>query len=321
MGTRRNALTAPGDLDDYLDACVQLSQTPTGLTALDVHDWGRQNIPNWRMAGDGSAPISWWDYFVVMHWVAMSLPTAGSMSNRAHGGPIFLPWHRMYLRRLEEIIQQLTGDPDFALPYWDWAADRTLSSPLWANTRLGRNRGVVTNGRHGALRVTLRGRGSLQLGGFLLAEQPRPIDRNAGRSGVRLPTKADVSGCLTETEYDEFSWDANAAAGHRNRLEGWEDGPQLHNSVHVWVGGDMGPGTSPNDPVFYLNHCNADRIWEAWMQRAAGRVYRPDGTPGENVPGHNLGDEMVTLVGQPMTPAQTLDMTADYDYDTLMVEV
>ena len=27
----------------------------------------------------------------------------------------------------------------------------------------------------------------------------------------------------------------------------------------------MAPATSPNDPVFYLNHCNVDRIWEAWL--------------------------------------------------------
>src|SRR5829696_1697483 len=39
----------------------------------------------------------------------------------------------------------------------------------------------------------------------------------------------------------------------------------MHNQVHVWIGGDMGPATSPNDPVFYLNHCNVDRIWEAWL--------------------------------------------------------
>jgi tyrosinase len=83
----------------------------------------------------------------------------------------------------------------------------------------------------------------------------------------------------------------------------------------------MGPGTSPNDPVFYLNHCNVDRIWEAWMARTAGRIYAPDGsTADSNSPGNNLNDPMVALIGDSLTPADVLDLGALYDYDNLDVE-
>jgi tyrosinase len=37
----------------------------------------------------------------------------------------------------------------------------------------------------------------------------------------------------------------------------------LHNQVHAWIGRGMGLASSPNDPVFYLHHCNVDRIWFA----------------------------------------------------------
>jgi tyrosinase len=41
----------------------------------------------------------------------------------------------------------------------------------------------------------------------------------------------------------------------------------MHNRVHICIGGDMGSSTSPNnDPVFYLNHCNVDRIWAVWYE-------------------------------------------------------
>ena len=52
--------------------------------------------------------------------------------------------------------------------------------------------------------------------------------------------------------FDRPDWDT-ASRGFRNRLEGWltasaSVAPGLHNRVHVWVGGDMGPATSPNPP-------------------------------------------------------------------------
>jgi len=33
---------------------------------------------------------------------------------------------RLFLIRLEQQLQRVTGDPDAGLPYWDWAADGTL---------------------------------------------------------------------------------------------------------------------------------------------------------------------------------------------------
>ena len=52
----------------------------------------------------------------------------------------------------------------------------------------------------------------------------------------------------------------------------------------------MGPGTSPNDPIFFLHHCNVDRLWAKWQTtypRAA--AYKPQsGGPS----GHNVDDLM-----------------------------
>src|SRR5262245_45369207 len=39
-----------------------------------------------------------------------------------HGNWWFVPWHRGYLGWLEQTCRKLSGDPDFALPYWDWTA-------------------------------------------------------------------------------------------------------------------------------------------------------------------------------------------------------
>jgi len=40
----------------------------------------------------------------------------------------------------------------------------------------------------------------------------------------------------------------------------------FHNSIHDFVGGDMSNvGWSPNDPAFFLHHCNVDRFWAIWQ--------------------------------------------------------
>jgi tyrosinase len=43
-----------------------------------------------------------------------------------HGNWWFLPWHRGYTGWLETICRELSGDPGFALPYWDWTESPKL---------------------------------------------------------------------------------------------------------------------------------------------------------------------------------------------------
>jgi len=43
-----------------------------------------------------------------------------------HGNWYFLPWHRAYLLMYERAVRLLTGNNDFALPYWDWTLDRQM---------------------------------------------------------------------------------------------------------------------------------------------------------------------------------------------------
>jgi tyrosinase len=70
--------------------------------------------------------------------------------------------------------------------------------------------------------------------------------------------------------------------------------------------------------VFWLNHCNVDRLWEAWMTRR-GRTYVPG--PGQGPPGHRANDPLFSIVWDSMTPSQVLDPTESgldwYRYDAL----
>lgn len=50
-----------------------------------------------------------------------------------------------------------------------------------------------------------------------------------------------------------------------------------HGSVHVSVGGWMSSfNTAGQDPIFWLHHCNIDRLWETWLAQGGGRANPTD---------------------------------------------
>src|SRR6266571_4154314 len=52
----------------------------------------------------------------------------------AHRGPAFGPWHREFLRQFEYDLQQISGNPDLMIPYWDWTTAQTSASTGWPFT-------------------------------------------------------------------------------------------------------------------------------------------------------------------------------------------
>jgi hypothetical protein len=96
------------------------------------------------------------------------------------------------------------------------------------------------------------------------------LGRSLGNGGF-LAAPGDVDDVLVLPTYDVF-WDP---------LEN-----DVHNGPHGWVGGVMGGGSSPGDPVFFLHHCYIDMLWAQWQLRHPGETYIPSsGAPG-------IGDHM-----------------------------
>jgi tyrosinase len=303
MPVRANILTDGNARQKYVQGALALKAQFTGVTTSML-----------GIAGPAK-PVSTWDRFVAWHHAAMGV---------AHSGPFFLPWHRVMLRTLERLLQQVLGETNFGLPYWDWAADgqrtrsQQLNSAVWADACMGRASSAPGPFTLAAFPVRLAVNAQ-----NMFAQTNRALERNRG-VGVSsipspmLPKKAATAAAVNASPafpYDSAPWN-RSSSGFRCRLEGWNPPNNLHNLVHIWVGGDMLPASSPNDPVFFLHHCNVDRLWEAWMQRN-GRVYLPGGSVAGAPAGQRLNDPIQSPFGQPVTPAQVLDMTATYTYDTL----
>jgi tyrosinase len=187
-------------------------------------------------------------------------------SPQAHGAPGFLPWHRAYLLDLERELQNI--DPSVTLPYWRF--DRAAPN-IFTREFLGVSNAVGT--------VQFSPTNPLM---FWVTDGVQGINRRP-----LFNTAAAPPGLLTEAQ--------TLALGNLYRLfRAMEGNP--HGSAHVSFGGSISSiGTAARDPLFFLLHCNVDRLWAKW-QRQFGR-FNPAlaasyDSNASNPIGHNLPDTM-----------------------------
>lgn len=237
-------------------------------------------------------------------------PPDQSDRNAAHSGPAFLPWHRYFLISLEALLRQAVNDTEFRIPYWDWTADAELSdpatSPIWSNRNLGQ-----------FARSDWRVRLEMDLRTGDLRSTNRALQRALGDAG-RLPSRTGVRMAIRDqAAYDTSPFNSSSSGGIRNLLEGWVGGERIHNNVHVWVGGDMALSSSPNDPTFFLHHCNVDRIWAAWQERHPDAPYLPDMSASERLRFHRIDDALYSIFEDNIAPRDMVDYERYYEYDTI----
>lgn len=160
-----------------------------------------------------------------------------------HGNWFFLPWHRAYLHQFEEIIRVISGNNFFTLPYWDWTRNPQIPPAFWG------------------------------------AGNPLSHSRNADQA-TNMPSEFTgapvISRVMENTDFESFgsyksSSPYNGTGGGYAELEGTP-----HNRVHSLIGGDMVTLFSPRDPIFWLHHCNIDRIWASWTFAGNTNTGDPD---------------------------------------------
>lgn len=262
--------------------------------SLTEEEWTRFNraVVTLKHTFPPGASVSVYDQFVAIHFGVFGLrfdtgqnPATGPAAgiDGAHVGPAFLPWHREYIRRFEKALQAV--DPSVALPYWNWglgpAAETTT---IFEDLHIGPAGSGGLSGFEVAVGYYAQFPNEVNPLGWtihgtdgVLRHLKAGLKRNRELDMGALPTTEDVQNALQLDSYSEF----------RPALEA---GPRLHNFLHGWVGQDMATMTSPNDPVFFLHHCQVDRIWALWQQNHPGPDnYNPDGIGGY---GHRLTDRM-----------------------------
>ena len=157
-------------------------------------------------------------------------------SPQAHGAPGFLPWHRAYLLDLERELQAI--DPSVALHYWRFDQP---SPNIFKRDFLGESDNVGT--------VFFSATNPLQ---FWVTDgvpgiNRRPFFNTNNATGVRTEAQTLALG----TTYPNF-----------RTMEG-----NPHGSAHTSFGGSISSiNTAAKDPLFFLLHCNVDRLWAKWQR-------------------------------------------------------
>lgn len=231
-----------------------------------------------------------YDDFVRVHLEVMPVvPVDYPMT--AHMCAGFLPWHRALLLVFEQELQVI--DPSVTIPYWDSCdpAYHGKDSVIWGEDFLGGDgtKGGETDGKvmtgafafdRGQWPIRVRGEGEPE---FLVRQLGQGLDARTGRPEELLQKNAEMI-TLSRPLYDvdpwmDHDWVRLSPATRRNRLEqSFRLSVEMvqHNLVHRWVGGHMVTSGSPNDPVFWLHHCNIDRLWAHWqVQHPAASSYAP----------------------------------------------
>jgi hypothetical protein len=283
-----------------------------------------------------------YDDYVYIHQQSMAgHPANDPGPHPGHRGPAFFPWHREFLRQLENDLRSVSGDPSICLPYWDWSRDQQPSDagyPFIADLLGGNGAGagiVVPDGVFSSANGWVLNIADAYDNVPAHQNALSSLQRDFGNNGAAtLPAPGDVTGSLAVTVYDQAPWNIASAgnASFRNLVEGWV-GPSninMHNRVHVWVGGSMLPGTSPNDPVFFLNHAKEDELWAVWMQKYPSVPHYLPNDSEILPPGHThlkrLSDHMDSLTeyfgaATIDRPVDLLDHKAITWYDTDLPDI
>lgn len=222
---------------------------------------------------DCSNPSSWY-YQGSIHWIPDTVlngnPYCPSYTNArqlklawdncthtssSSSGFNFLIWHRFYILYFEQLVRDLSGYKDFALPYWDYTDT--------INIRINRTMPLP-------LRTT----------GNSLYEQARFDSINSGCmiSGQPITDQLDITNLMENKLYQIFNKNINVAphGAMHNYIGGGNSGQTMWNPIYqdtITEGGGLMANvpSAGYDPIFWLHHSNIDRLWQLWTDMDPAR--------------------------------------------------
>lgn len=190
--------------------------------------------------------ITYAEYIFFVRTHSRNSMGANTVAHRqAHGCSGFLPWHRAFVLDIERKLQ--AADPSVALPYWKF----DVNAPNVFTTDF-----MGTNDPNGGTSVVLSSTNPIV--GWLLQ-----MEGFAAGTIQRLTPYGNNGHPTVATEMATLALGSTFAS-----FKVMETNP--HNPAHStsgslsWIG--PLPSTAVRDPLFFLLHCNVDRLWAKWQR-------------------------------------------------------
>ncbi|HXC55240.1 MAG TPA: tyrosinase family protein [Rhizomicrobium sp.] len=164
----------------------------------------------------------------------------------------FAIWHRAFLHFFERTLRAASGDPTFALPYWDYGNAEQRVFPAVYAPEFVDNAKTIANPLFHPNREESFARGLLEISGAI-GEAPKTV---GAATFFHQPGVLGFGGDTLDSDHTQIGL-----------LE-----QRPHNDIHLAVGGviDSANGamaeitTAAFDPVFWVHHANIDRMWAQW---------------------------------------------------------
>jgi len=166
-----------------------------------------------------------------------------SHSMHSNGGPFFLPWHRVFLKKLEQQLQQI--DCSITLPYYDFTTDigNFGESIIWQPNYFGGDAVEDCVPDHP----------------FGPPGSWRPCINRKFNPDIKLPSQVELAIALASDDYEEMSMCIESYVAY----------------IHLYIGGDMATRAAPYDPIFYSVHAFVDMLYWMWQNKGNNQLKYP----------------------------------------------
>ena len=197
----------------------------------------------------------------------------------------FLPWHRYYILRYENLMRK--ADCNFTVTYWDWSSDSREPFSTGPDNVWNSDTGFGGDGVEAQQNCVLDG--PFRWGNWTRVRpriNPLPLPDCLTRNfNGNPPGEIDLMRLLS---IDNFTW--------------FEFGLRevFHDNVHCQIGGIMCEKEAASAPEFFLHHGFIDKIWDDWQKKSWAHKYAYFPTVQGNMPGTNLRPaRLIDLSNQP----------------------
>lgn len=170
---------------------------------------------------------------------------------------MFLPWHRAYLHRLEQSLQDINSAA--AIPWWDWTQGQGIPDAFALPDIDGEANPLFDS--------------AIELHP---PQVPTSISERTTRNpDSQLPVFSFPEADVNQDGRATLGEIANYLIDFVDTFEQFNDLLEtLHDQIHVYVGNSMANTTfAAYDPIFYSHHCMIDRIWALWQKRNGHENY------------------------------------------------